>query len=177
MLDDRSKRERREERETADDEDDADHKADEQAAMRGEGAGRRRHDLLGDKRAGHRHHRNDDEVATNQHVETAGRVVPKGVSGDAGEGRAVISGLRRVEVQSLAESVRARIRHARHPEREHHRRSREAEHPERQHQDGQHGHLDLLRLDLLAEIFRRAADHETGDEHGDDDHQQHAVEA
>ena len=37
--------------------------------------------------------------------------------------------------------------------------------------------LTSLRLDLLAEIFRRAADHQPGDEDRDDDEQQHAVEA
>ena len=49
VLDDWSKREGREEGETANDEDDADHKADEQAAMGGEGPSRDRHDLLGHK--------------------------------------------------------------------------------------------------------------------------------
>ena len=53
----------------------------------------------------------------------------------------------------------------------------EAEDRQRQDQDGEHRHLDLLGLDLLAEIFRRAPDHQAGDEHGDDDEQQHAVEA
>ena len=53
----------------------------------------------------------------------------------------------------------------------------EAEHRQRQDQNGEHRHLDLLRLDLLAEIFRRAADHQPGDEHGDDHQEQHAVEA
>ena len=53
----------------------------------------------------------------------------------------------------------------------------EAQDGQRQDQDGEHRHLDLLGLDLLAEILRRAADHQPGDEHGDDDEQQHAVEA
>src|SRR5438132_130089 len=42
MLDHRAERERREEGEAADDEDDADQQADEQSAMRREGAGRGR---------------------------------------------------------------------------------------------------------------------------------------
>ena len=53
----------------------------------------------------------------------------------------------------------------------------EAEDRERQDQDGQHRHLDLLGLDLLAEIFRRAPDHQPGDEHRDDGEEQHAVKA
>ena len=54
---------------------------------------------------------------------------------------------------------------------------REDQHGQRQAEDGKHGHLDLLRLDLLAEIFRRAADHQAGHEDGDEDEQQDAVEA
>ena len=52
----------------------------------------------------------------------------------------------------------------------------EAEHGERQAQDGEYGHLDLLGLDLLAEIFGCAANHQAGDEDGDDDEHQDAVE-
>src|SRR5450755_1726653 len=52
-----------------------------------------------------------------------------------------------------------------------------AEIHQRQHQDGQHGHLDFLGLDFFADIFRRAPDHEAGDENRDDDEQQHAVKA
>ena len=43
-------------------------------------------------------------------------------------------------------------------------------------QEGEHRHLDLARLDLLAEIFRRAADHQPGEEDGEDDEEQHAGE-
>ena len=38
------------------------------------------------------------------------------------------------------------------------------------------GVLDLARLDLLAEPFRRPPDHQPGDEHGDEDVEDHAVE-
>ena len=47
----------------------------------------------------------------------------------------------------------------------------------RRDQQRQHRHLHLVGLDLLAEIFRRASDHEAGHEHGDDDEQQHAEQA
>ena len=40
---------------------------------------------------------------------------------------------------------------------------------EREDQHGQHRHLDLERLNLLAEVFRRPADHQPGDEHREDD--------
>ena len=60
---------------------------------------------------------------------------------------------------------------------QHHRRGREAEHGERIDQHRQHGELHLARLDLLAEIFRRAADHQAGDEDRDHREDEQAVEA
>ena len=53
----------------------------------------------------------------------------------------------------------------------------EAEHGERQRQDREHGELHLARLDLLADVFGRAADHQPGDEDRDEHEDQHAVEA
>src|SRR5439155_883244 len=44
-------------------------------------------------------------------------------------------------------------------------------------QDDQRRHLHLVRLDLLAQVFRRASYHESGDEHGDDGEDEHPVEA
>ena len=61
--------------------------------------------------------------------------------------------------------------------RQHRGQCREAQDRQRQDQDGEHRHLDLFRFKLLAEVFRRASDHQPGDEHRDDDEQQHAVEA
>ena len=39
----------------------------------------------------------------------------------------------------------------------------------------QHRHLHVVGLDFLAEIFRRAADHQSGDEHGEHDEDEHSV--
>ena len=61
--------------------------------------------------------------------------------------------------------------------RQNRRQRREAQDRERQDQDGKHRHLHFLGFDLLAQIFRRAAHHQAGHEHGDDGEQQHAVEA
>ena len=58
-----------------------------------------------------------------------------------------------------------------------HRDRGPAEIHQRQDQDGEHRHLDFLGLDFLADVFRRAADHQAGDEDREDDEQQHAVEA
>jgi hypothetical protein len=41
---------------------------------------------------------------------------------------------------------------------------------------GQDCQLYLRRTDLLADVIRRAADHEPGKENGDDAEQQHAVQ-
>ena len=177
MLDDRSERQCREEGEAADDQDHADHEADEQPARGREGAGGSRHDLLGRQRAGNRHGRDDHPEAADQHGDGAGDVVPERVAGQAGEGRAVVAGLRGVGIEHLGEAVRARVRHRGDGRGDHDGGRRPAQIHQRQDQDGEHGHLDLPGLDLLADVLRRAPDHQAGDEHGDDDEDQHAVEA
>ena len=48
------------------------------------------------------------------------------------------------------------------------REGREAEDARAEHEGDEHRHLDLERLDLLAEVLGRAADHQAGDEHGED---------
>ena len=58
-----------------------------------------------------------------------------------------------------------------------HRGGGEAEHGERIDQHRQHGEFHLARFDLLAEIFRRASDHETGDKHRDDRENEEAIKA
>ncbi len=57
----------------------------------------------------------------------------------------------------------------------HQRGSGEAEDGEREDEHVEHGHLHVISLDLLAEIFRSTTDHETGDEDREDDEDQHAV--
>ena len=96
---------------------------------------------------------------------------------DAREGRAVIAGARRIQVEHLREAVRSRVAELGKRLRVDRGHRRPAEHHQRHGQDGEHGHLDFLGLDLLADIFRRAADHQSGDEDRHDDEQQHAVEA
>ncbi len=51
------------------------------------------------------------------------------------------------------------------------------QHEERRHQDGDRHHLHLEALDLLADVFRRAADHEAGDEDREQREHEHAVES
>ena len=56
-------------------------------------------------------------------------------------------------------------------ERRHRGDARQHEHRQRKDEHGQHRHLDFVGLDLLAEIFRRAPDHQPGDEDGENDEQ------
>src|SRR5262245_24576814 len=164
VLDDGTERERGEEGQAADDDDHAHHQADEQAAGGREGARRGRNRFLLGKRAGDRHSRNDHPETADQHRDGAGEVVEQGVAGQTGEGRTVVAGLRGVGVEHLGKAVRARIGHGRDRRRDHHRDRGPAEIHQRQDEDGEHGHLHLLGLDLLADIFGRAADHQAGHE-------------
>ncbi len=58
-----------------------------------------------------------------------------------------------------------------------HGQGRQQQDRRRRQQNGQGGHLHLAGFDLLAQILRRAANHQPGDEDGQDDEDQHAVEA
>ena len=51
------------------------------------------------------------------------------------------------------------------------------EHQGRHEQSADGGELDLARLDLLAQVLRCPADHQPGDEDGDQDVEEHAVQA
>jgi hypothetical protein len=50
------------------------------------------------------------------------------------------------------------------------------QHQQRRHQNRDGGHLHLKGFDLLAQVFRRTADHQAGDEHRHDGEHQHAVQ-
>ena len=110
----------------------------------------------------------------------ASRRSPVGLEepGVAGERRAVVVGLRHVGVERLARSPAARelkidalavLRRDRH--------GGDHEHDQRHADRAEHDELDLARLDLLAQELGRAADHQPGDEDGEQDEQQHPVQA
>ena len=151
--------------------------ADEQAAGGRERAGRCRDRFLGGERAGNRHGRDDHPEPADNHRDRAGEIVEQRVAVEPGESGTVVAGLRDVSVQHLGEAVRSGIVHRGDGGRHHHGDGGPAEIHQRQDQDGEHRHLDFLRLDLLADIFGRAPDHQAGDEDRDDDEQQHAVHA
>ena len=105
-----------------------------------------------------------------------GDVVPGRVGVESGEGGAVVAGRRRIGVENFRQAVRALIAEARQRRGQHRGDGGEAEDGDRQDQQGQHGQLDLARLDLLAQKLRRAADHQTGDEHRQHGEHQQPVE-
>src|SRR5712671_2485124 len=177
VLDDRPKRQRREEGETADDQDYADDESHEQTAGGRERTHRGGMHFLRGQRARYRHGRHDHEEATDKHRYPAGDVVEWDVAGEAGESRAIIAGLRGVGIQHLGEAVWPCVGRRGHGRRVDNGDSRPAEIHQRQHQDREHRHLDFARLDLFADIFRGAADHQAGDENRKHDEQQHAVKA
>src|SRR2546430_961349 len=177
MFDNGAQGERGEEGQPTDDHDHADHEADEEPAGRRERACRRRHRLLFRERARDCHGRDDHPEAADQHRDGAGEVVEHDISGEPRKGRAVVAGLRGVGVEHLGEAVRSRIGHRRDGGRNHHGNRGPTEIHQRQDQNGEHRHLHLFGLDLLTDVFGRAADHQAGDEDRDDDEQQHAVHA
>ena len=111
----------------AEDQDHADQQADEQRPVGREGAGRGAELRLGGQRAGDRHHRHDVGEAAEQHRDAERRVVPGRVGGEAGEGRAVVAGRRRVGVEDLGQAVRAGIEQAGEALRDHGGDGREAQ--------------------------------------------------
>ena len=133
---------------------------------------------LGRHRAGEGQDRHDHPVAADEHREAAGDVVEGRVPGQAGEGRAVVAGLAGEGVEDLAEAVRARVERAGRALGQDARERREPEDAGAEHEGDEHRHLDLERLDLLAEVLGRPADHQAGDEHrqdrADDEHAVHA---
>ena len=189
VLDDRTERERREERQRADDDDGRDQQAHEERTVRRQRAGRCRHHSSW--RPGCRQPPATGMMNRNRPnsiAEAERQVVPRRVDGDAGEGAAVVLRRARVRIEHLAEAVRTgvvqvRDRRARRipvpalRERRDDADAREHQNQEGRGQDGEERHLDFLLLDLLADVLRRPADHQAGDEDADDGVEQHAVEA
>src|SRR5579862_373419 len=121
------------------------------------------HDLLARKVASHGQNRDNHEEAPEQHVESSADVVPRCVSIQTGESRAVIAGLGRIGVENLREAVRAGIADGRGAERGHNRNASKAENQKAEDEHRYHGHLHIKGFYLFAEIFRRSSHHQAGD--------------
>ena len=150
---------------------------DEQRAIGREGAGRGRRLLLGRERPCERQHRHDIGEAADEHRDPERAVEPERIAVEAGEGRAVVGVGRGERVDDFRKAVRTAVAEAVERRLQENGGADETEHHERVDQHRQHRELHLARLDLLAEIFRRAPDHEAGDEHGDDRDHKEAIEA
>ena len=77
----------------------------------------------------------------------------------------------------LGEALRTGVEQRRRAVLRGHRERHGQQHEQRHGQRPDEHELDLARLDLLAEVLGRAADHQAGDEHGQQDEQQHPVQA
>src|ERR1019366_1635729 len=127
--------------------------------------------------AGGGQQRDQHQEAPAKHGESNRRIEVHSVGVDSAERAAVVADSAGVGVQHLAQSVRAIIAHTALHGGLADAHGREAEDAHRQHEHGQHHHLDFLLLDLLSEILRRAAHHQSGDEYRQNGEQQDAVES
>src|SRR5664280_3326926 len=152
LLDDGPQRERREEGKGADDHDHTDEQRDPDRTGRGEGAEGWRDAPLGGHRAGDREGRDDLGEAADEHRKASRQVVEEGVAAQAGESRAVVAGLAGVGVEDLAEAVRPCVEWAGKTRWRDRGDGREDEDAGAHREHGQHRHLDLERLDLLAQV-------------------------
>src|ERR1017187_4841067 len=175
MFHDRAQRERREKRQCAHNQHYPHQQHDEHRTVGGEGAGRDRHQLLLRQAACRREQGNQHQEAPAEHGESNRRIEVHSVGTDSAERAAVVAYAAGVGVQHLAQSVRATIAQAALHGGLVDAHGRETEDADRQHEHGQHDHLDFLLLDLLPQIFRGAAHHQSGDENREDGEQEHAV--
>src|ERR1019366_7877592 len=177
MFHDRAQRESREKRQRAHDHHYPHEQHDEHRTVGGEGAGRDGHQFLLRQAAGGGEQRNQHQEAPAEHGESNRRIEVHGVGVDSGERAAVVAYAAGVGVQHLAQSVRAIIAQAALHGGLVDAHGRKAEDADREHEHGEHDHLDFLLLDLLPQIFRGAAHHQSGDENREDGEQEHAVQA
>ena len=123
--------------------------------------------------------RDHQEEATDQHADPERRVEPvRCCPTRPGERRAVVVRRRRERVDHLGEAVRTRVEDRLHRRvHDHRRRPRSTRITSGTSEEVEHDELHLGALDLLAEVLRRASDHEAGDEHREEGEHEHAVQA
>ena len=106
------------------------------------------------------------------------KLVPVRVRAEAGERRAVVARGGGIGVENLRQAMRAGVVEAGEADVRHqHCDSCEEQDGERRDEHVEHSHLHVVRFNLLSQVFGSSTDHEAGDEHGNDDEDQHAVEA
>src|SRR5262245_21555482 len=162
MFNYRTERERRQISQAANDDDDAEKEADKQCAVGRQSAGRARYDTLSGERSGDAQNRDDDEEAAYEHGKRKREVVKYRIGIQAGERTAVRRRGRCVGVENFRIAVRSRVADARDAGLYDAGDRGQTKGCGGDGSQGQDRHLDYRGTDLLADVIRRAADHETG---------------
>ncbi len=123
-----------------------------------------------------RQHEHDGQESSDQHRQAEAGVVEVGVGREAGEGRPVVVRGGHERVQHLGQTVRPVAEHGLTGAGQSHREAGADEHGDRHDQDRQRHQLDLAGGDLLLEVLRCPAHHQSRDEHRDDRQHEDAVE-
>src|SRR5580704_10611886 len=166
----------REERESAHNQNRGDQQTGEQTASYREGASRCGNNPFFSQAARDGHDRNDHEKSAEELRSTGRRVVPESIWVQPPESRTIVGRGGNVGVQDLCQPMWARIRDTRRSVRLDDGYGREAQDCKRQDEYCQHGHLDVVRLDFLAQILRGTADHQAGDKYREDYKDEHSVQ-
>src|SRR5579872_1909906 len=177
VLDDRPQREGRKERQRSDNHNGANQQTGKQRAVCGKGAAGCRHLFFDSKATRHGQQRNDQQEAADECGKPDGEVVPGRIRVNPGEGAAVVSRGTGVGIEQFGETVRAaivqvgdesarRIPIAVFGEVRHGADCGKYQNAESHRNQAEQSHFDLLLLDLLAQILRRAAHHQSSDENG-----------
>src|SRR6266568_1374964 len=175
LFDNRSQRIRREVGQRPHDQDHTNQQGHEERTRRREGAQPGRHYPFDDQRAAKGQNGNEFSKAPDQHRK-AHRPVVERVGGKSRESRAVVAIGGGEGVQHLRETMRPGVEDRRETLGQRHGDARKAQDHQRRDQQGQHRHHDLLALDLLAQILRRAPHHEACNKDRDDGEHQHGIE-
>src|SRR6202521_886986 len=132
----------------------------EQGSCYGECPGRLRNGLLFGQVSGDRDYGNDHEKSAKKLGDSRADVVPIGVNVQPSKGRPVVASRRNVGIEHLRQPVGARVRDAGSAKGFNHGKRGEAENGERQNENREHGHLDVIRFDLLPQALGGPAHHQ-----------------
>src|SRR6266487_397144 len=176
LFDNRPQRVRREVGQRPHNQDHANQQGHEERTRRREGTQPGRHGLLPHQRACEGQDGDDFGKAADHH-DQAHRPVVVGRGRESGEGRAVVAIGRGIGVQDLRQPMRPRIQDTCQAWGDRHRQAGKAQDQQGRDQQGENRHHDLLALDLLAQVLRRAPHHQPSDEDRDDGEVDHAVES
>ena len=145
--------------------------------MRGQGSGGDGQAFLGRQGTGNCQHGHDHTKAAEPHHHGQQAVVERCVDRQTGKGAAVVVAGRAQRIQDFGKTMGAGVGNARLARITHHCNGGAHQYQNGRHQNRHRGQLHLVRLDLFAQVFRCATDHQPGNKHGQNGKYQHAVEA